>query len=209
MRARRQSLKGGTAAAQADGRAIPVAGTLRTRYPEPEVATRLATLEHLYETYHRQAIGLAYHLLGDLGEAEEVVQEAFLSAWRAAETYDPTRGSTRTWLLAMVRNRAIDLLRARRRCTVRPFEAGFDWPDESDISVQAATNVDGAKARLALASLPAEQRRVIELAYFRGLSHSEIAAQLRMPVGTVKGRIRLALDRLRVAMGAPRDPRPA
>ena len=205
---RRQSLKGGAAAPQAEGRAFSVAGTQRAEYPLPAAAPRIAILEDLYDAYHRQAIGLAYQLLGHLGEAEEVVQEAFLSAWRVAETYDPARGSTRTWLLAMVRNRSIDVLRARRRCTVRPLEAGFEWPDDSDVSAQAASRVDGAVVRLALADLPAEQRQAIELAYFKGLSHSEIAAQLGTPVGTVKGRIRLALDRLRAALGVPRDCRP-
>jgi RNA polymerase sigma-70 factor (ECF subfamily) len=209
MRESRQSLKGGAAAPQVEGEARLGAGALHAECPVLGAAARLAILEDLYDAYHRQAIGLAYHLLGDLGEAEEVVQEAFLSAWRVAETYDPARGSTRTWLLAMVRHRSIDVLRARRRCSVRPLEAGFDRPDESDVSAQAASTVDGAVVRLALANLPAVQRQVIELAYFSGLSHSEIAAQLDTPIGTVKGRIRLAIDRLRVALGVPREFRTA
>ena len=169
--------------------------------PAPE----LANLEALYDAYHRQAIGLAYRLLGDMGEAEEVVQEAFLAAWRAGHTYDPARGSTQTWILSMVRNRAIDVLRARRRRPVQPLAEGVDPPDTSDVPAQAASNVDAEAARQALAKLPPEQKQAIELAYYGGLSHTEIASQLAAPVGTVKGRIRLGLDRLRVAMGVQQD----
>ena len=140
-----------------------------------------------------------------MGEAEEVVQEVFLAAWRAGHTYDPARGSTHTWILAMVRNRSIDVLRARRRRPVQPLVEGLDPPDLSDVPAQAASNIDGATARRALASLPPEQKQVIEMAYFGGLSHTEIAAQLAAPIGTVKGRIRLGLDRLRAAMGVQQD----
>jgi RNA polymerase sigma-70 factor, ECF subfamily len=169
--------------------------------PAPE----LADLEVLYDAHHRQAIGLAYRIVGDLGDAEEVVQEVFLAAWRSGHTYDASRGSTHTWLLSMVRNRSIDLLRARRRRPVQPLAEGVDPPDSSDVPAQAVSNVDAETARVALNSLPPEQKQVIELAYFAGLSHSEIATQLAAPLGTVKGRIRLGLDRLRVAMGVQQD----
>jgi RNA polymerase sigma-70 factor (ECF subfamily) len=164
---------------------------------------QLADLEALYDTHHRQAIGLAYRILGDLGDAEEVVQEVFLSAWR--HTYDPSRGTVQAWVLGMVRNRSIDVLRARRRRPVQPLGEGVDPPDVQDVPAQAASNVDAAAARLALNMLPPEQKQVIELAYFGGLSHTEIAAQVAAPIGTVKGRIRLGLDRLRTAMGVPQD----
>ena len=169
--------------------------------PAPE----LADLEALYDAHHRQAIGLAYRLLGDLGDAEEVVQEAFLAAWRSGHTYDATRGSTHTWLLSMVRNRSIDVLRARKRRPVQPLAEGVDPPDASDVPAEAVSNVDAQAARAAMDALPPEQKQVIELAYFAGLSHSEIAAQLAAPIGTVKGRIRLALDRLRTLMGVQQD----
>jgi RNA polymerase sigma-70 factor (ECF subfamily) len=165
----------------------------------------LADLEALYDAHHRQAIGLAFRILGDMGDAEEAVQEVFLSAWRSGHTYDPSRGSTHTWILSMVRNRSIDVLRARRRRPVQPLAEGVDPPDTTDVPAQAASNVDAASARAALDTLPPEQKQVIELAYFGGLSHTEIAAQLAAPIGTVKSRIRLGLDHLRVAMGVPHD----
>ncbi len=171
----------------------------------PAAVPNLADLEALYDAHHRQAIGLAYRILGDLGEAEEVVQEAFLSAWRSGHTYDPSRGSAHAWLLSMVRNRSIDVLRARRRRPVQPLAEGVDPPDATDVPAQAASNLDAASARAALDTLPPEQKQVIELAYFGGLSHTEIATQLAAPIGTVKGRIRLGLDRLRLAMGVQQD----
>jgi RNA polymerase sigma-70 factor (ECF subfamily) len=169
--------------------------------PAPE----LADLEALYDAHHRQAIGLAYRLLGDLGDAEEVVQEVFLAAWRSGHTYDPTRGSLHTWILSMVRNRSIDVLRARKRRPIQPLAEGVDPPDLADVPAEAASNVDAETARRALNGLPPEQKQVIEMAYFGGLSHTEIATQLAAPIGTVKGRIRLGLDRLRVALGVPQD----
>ena len=166
---------------------------------------QLSQLEALYDEHHRQAIGLAYRVLGDLGDAEEAVQEVFLSAWRSGHTYDPGRGTTRTWILSMTRNRCIDVLRARKRRPVQQLADDVDPPDASDVPLEAAANVDAESARVALASLPFEQKQVIELAYFGGLSHSEIATQLAAPIGTVKGRIRLGLDRLRTAMGVHQD----
>jgi RNA polymerase sigma-70 factor (ECF subfamily) len=166
---------------------------------------QLSELEALYDSHHRQAIGLAYRMLGDMGDAEEVVQEVFLSAWRSQSSYDPSRGTTHTWILSMVRNRSIDVLRARRRRPVQQLAEGVDVPDSADVPTQAVSNVDAQSAYEALNALPPQQKQAIEMAYFGGLSHSEIAARLSAPVGTVKGRIRLGLDRLRVAMGIPQD----
>ena len=169
-----------------------------------QTGTGIGALEALYEAYHRQALGLALRVLGNMGEAEEVVQDAFLAAWRAGHTYDPARGSARTWILTLVRNRAIDVVRARQRRPVQPLDERLDRPDSSDVPLQAMLNVDAARVAEALHRLPPEQRTVIELAYSSGLSHTEIAARLKLPVGTVKGRIRLGLDRLRQALGVPR-----
>jgi RNA polymerase sigma-70 factor (ECF subfamily) len=105
----------------------------------------------------------------------------------------------------MVRNRSIDVLRARRRRPVQPLVEGVDLPDAQDVPAQAASNVDADAARSALDTLPPEQKHAIELAYFGGLTHTEIATQLAAPVGTVKGRIRLGLDRLRAALGVQQD----
>lgn len=161
----------------------------------------LGALEALYDAYHRQALGVAFRVVGDRQDAEEVVQEAFLAAWRSLSNFDPVRGSTRTWLLSIVRNRAIDVLRSRGRRPSLPLDLEIhDVRDERDPSTDAATAIDARAATAVLAQLPHAQREAVELAFFAGLSHTEIAEQVRAPLGTVKGRIRLGLDRLRIAL---------
>ena len=157
---------------------------------------RLEALDALYERYVRPAMGLAVRMVGDRETAEEVVQEAFLSVWRNARRYEPTRGSVRTWLLGIVHHRAIDRLRGRPQTAPLPEELGPD-PSAPDVWALAAQQLDRAAIRQALAQLPAEQRQAIELAYFTGLTQSQIAATLGVPLGTVKGRMRLGLARLR------------
>ncbi|HEY1295283.1 MAG TPA: sigma-70 family RNA polymerase sigma factor [Chloroflexota bacterium] len=162
----------------------------------------LSTLEELYDAYHRQALGLAYRLLGDRHTAEDVVQEAYLSAWRALDTFDPTRGSIRTWLLTIVRNRALDVCRTRRLQPPQEPVDGHVIVDRQDIAIEVATQLDNTHTRAAVRQLPMAQQHVIELAFFKGLSHTEIALRLGVPVGTIKGRARLGLARLRTVLAA-------
>ena len=139
--------------------------------------------------------------------AEDVAQEAFLSIWRSGARYDRARGSVRTWVLGIVHNRAIDGLRKsvvheRRRASDEGIEERFEAKDRTDVEV--ARLDEAQEIRTALQTLPVEQCRVIELAYFGGFTHVEIAEMLEAPVGTVKGRMRLGLKKMRevLAQGA-------
>jgi RNA polymerase sigma-70 factor (ECF subfamily) len=160
--------------------------------------------ELVYERHGTAAFSLAYRMTGRRAAAEDVVQEAFLSLWRSGARYDRTRGSVRTWVLGIVHHRGIDALRRNlrhdiHRASDEGLEERFEAPERTD--VQAARREEAAEVRTALAALPAEQSKVIELAYFGGFSHSEIASMLETPVGTVKGRIRLGLEKLRGQLG--------
>jgi RNA polymerase sigma-70 factor (ECF subfamily) len=148
------------------------------------------------------AFSLAYRMCGRRVLAEEVTQEGFLTVWRTAGRYDPTRGSVRTWTLSIVRNRAIDTLRANGRSVQvlggaesEPEQLGARAAEETDVA--AIANVRAHAIQRCLAELPDEQRQAIELAYYGGFTQSEIAAMLGEPLGTIKGRMRLGLLRLR------------
>jgi RNA polymerase sigma-70 factor (ECF subfamily) len=163
-----------------------------------------AAFELVYDRHGGAAYSLAYRIVGDRNTAEDVTQEAFLSLWRSGARYDRARGSVRTWLLGVVRNRAIDSLRreATRAPTVElelerlPDKGPYtELTDAEALRQEAAREVRGV-----LKMLPADQLKVIELAYFGGLSHSEIAEALGMPLGTVKGRMRLAMEKIRTAL---------
>jgi RNA polymerase sigma-70 factor, ECF subfamily len=156
--------------------------------------------ELLFDRHGGAAFSLAYRMLGDRVGAEDVSQEAFLSIWRSRLRYQADRGSVRTWVLGIVHHRAIDALRRnlvhdRRRSSAEGIEERFEAAERTDVEVARREEARGVRA--ALATLPAEQSRVIELAYFGGFSHSKIADMLDMPIGTVKGRMRLALEKLR------------
>jgi RNA polymerase sigma-70 factor (ECF subfamily) len=155
-------------------------------------------LEQLYDRHRVLAYSLALRTLGNPTEAEDVVQEAFLSVWRSAHTYQRERSSPRSWLLSIVHNRCIDKLRSRQ---VRPqsvaLEAGLDVADSVDVWREVADTLTGEDVRSALHQLPPEQRETIELAYFQGYTHSQIAQLMEVPLGTVKGRMRIGLHKLR------------
>lgn len=157
-----------------------------------------ALLSAIYDAYRRRAFGLAYRLLRDRDLAEEAVQDVFLAIWRSGAQHDPQKGSLSTWVLTMVRRRAIDTHRTDMRRPIFPIDENvLEVQGGRDPSVEAPRSADFAPIYLALEDLPADQRQAIELAYFAGLSHTQIATKLQTPVGTIKGRIRLALERLR------------
>ena len=160
--------------------------------------------ELLYDRHGGASFSLAYRMVGNRVTAEDITQEAFLSIWRSRLRYDRARGSVRTWVLGIVHNRAIDALRRgavhdRRRETLDGVEERHEARERTE--VEAARNEEARSVRTALNSLPAEQRRTIELAYFGGFTHTEIAQMLETPVGTVKGRMRLGLEKMRAALG--------
>jgi RNA polymerase sigma-70 factor (ECF subfamily) len=157
--------------------------------------------EVFYDRHGGAGYSLAYRILGDRSAAEDCIQEAFISIWRSGARFDRTRGSVRSWTLSIVRNRAIDALRSKSGkapkltfdddaiLEARPAE------EHTEAEVMAAETAD--EVRGAISTLPGEQSKVIELAYFGGFSQSEIAGMLNVPLGTVKGRMRLGLEKIR------------
>ncbi len=160
-------------------------------------------MELLYDRLCRQAFGLAYRILGDGPSAEDVVQEAFLSVWRQAGRINPARGRLASFVMTVVHHKAVDLLRTRRGQTARhlPLDPAAVGQEEADVLERVAESLGQGALRAALQSLPQEQREAIELAYFEGLTHVEIAEALGVPLGTVKSRLRLGLEKLRSALG--------
>ncbi len=156
----------------------------------------------LYDRYGRLAFGLAYRILGDAATAEEVVQDAFMSVWRKADSFDVERGNIRGWLLSIVHNRAIDQLRGRygRRRGDVDFDKLEPILTGPDLWSEVVRGLQAAEVRSAVATLPDEQRRAIELAYFEGLTQQEIADRSGIPLGTVKSRLRLGLRKLHDAL---------
>jgi RNA polymerase sigma-70 factor (ECF subfamily) len=156
--------------------------------------------ELVYDRHSGAAFSLAYRMVGRGNVAEDVVQEAFLSIWRSGARYERARGSVRTWVLGIVHHRAIDQLRRssvhdKRRASDEGLEERLESGERTDNEV--ARREEAASIRSAMDTLPADQSHVIELAYFGGFTHTEIAGILDAPVGTVKGRMRLGLEKLR------------
>ncbi len=167
----------------------------------------LEALEELYRRYARPVFSLALRVLGDGPEAEEVTQDVFERAWRRARSYDQARGRAATWLLSMAHHVSVDALRRKQR---RPRTVAGEngalalqlvADPGRDVAEIADERLDGYEIRRALGALPVAQRQAIELAFFGGMSHVEIAAMLGDPLGTVKARIRRGMERLRAALG--------
>jgi len=158
------------------------------------------SLALLYDRFSARLMGLASRILGDTGEAEEVLQEVFLWVWRSAGAYDPARGTVLAWLLVATRSRSIDRLRTRRpaqRAGLRAVDEVPDAASREDVEADSAGREWESLCRSAIAELPDEQRRALELAYFDGLTHQEISEKTATPLGTVKTRVRLGLMKLR------------
>ena len=157
-----------------------------------------------YDRYASLVFTFALRLLGSRSDAEDLLQEVFLQVWRQAQSYSPERGSPEAWLITMTRSRAIDKLRSLRRRDMSPLSPDEPARLEGGMQVEPPTQASEAKLTVqgVLTKLPEAQRIVLELAYFDGLTQSEIAARLREPLGTVKTRIRAGLERLRGFLGA-------
>jgi RNA polymerase sigma-70 factor (ECF subfamily) len=159
-------------------------------------------METLYEHYGHNLYGLAYRMIADHQVAEDLVQEAFIAVWQRAGSYSPQRGTVRDWLFSILHHRTIDYIRSTRH---RPILDGAMWEeieqDEQaalpDVWEKAWQNLEAERVRIALLKLLPEQRMVIELAYFQGWTHTEIAKTHHIPLGTVKARMRLALLHLK------------
>jgi RNA polymerase sigma-70 factor, ECF subfamily len=159
--------------------------------------------EVIFDRHADVAFSLAYRMCGRRPMAEDIVQDAFMSIWRSGAGYDRSRGSVRSWVLSVVRNRAIDAFRRDAAHVGRDvgddgIEEWIAGPDRTDVEVERRD--EAQHVRGALSELPADQRRVLELAYFGGFSHSQIAEMLEIPMGTVKGRMRLGLTKMKLRL---------
>jgi RNA polymerase sigma-70 factor (ECF subfamily) len=162
--------------------------------------------EVIFDRHAGAAFSLAYRMCGRRAMADDVVQDAFLSLWRSGVQYDRSRGSVRSWVLSTVHNRTIDAFRrevAKDRVDVRGDQVAERMPAAELIDMEVERRDEAHQVRSALRELPPDQRRVIELAYFGGFTHLQIAEILGLPAGTVKGRMRLGLTKMRLALGDP------
>ena len=200
----RLPLKGSAARLKEAPESRPAPPDVWAREVERAAAGDPDALARLYDGTVSLVYGLALRIVRDAGAAEEITEDVYMQVWRQAARYDPERGSVVRWLLTVTRSRAIDRLRAGalQREHLAPLDAAGDVLDTEPGPEHAATEGERRSlVRAALARLSADQREAIELAYFRGLSHSEIATRLGAPLGTVKTRIRLGMDRLRTSLG--------
>ena len=182
-------------------------GDYKARYPRLADEDLMALVEGgdadafsaLYQRHRRLAYSVAHKLTGEKHSAEDLTQDAFLKVWRSAARYRPEKGSVRTWILSVVRNQGIDQLRAKatRHRTQEKVEASTPRYESSEAFAQAWHHARLGRVREALDALPHFQQQVLELAHFSDLTHPEIAKRLGLPLGTVKGRMRLGLEKLR------------
>ena len=158
-----------------------------------------AAFAALYDRHSRASYSLSYRMMGERQAAEDLTQDAFLKVWRSASGYRSERGSVRTWILSIVHNRGIDQLRslASRRRTQDRVEQSAPRSQPSEAFAETWRNSQRDQVREALGTLPSEQRKILELAYFSGYTHVEISELLGLPLGTVKGRMRLGLKKIR------------
>ncbi|MGH2907432.1 MAG: RNA polymerase sigma factor [Solirubrobacterales bacterium] len=186
----------------------PASSTLQALADEDLIALaqrgELDAFEQLYERHKRAAYSLARRIVGGDGNADDVVQETFISVWRSIERYDPKRASVRTWLMRIVHRRAIDALRSqmvhlKRRADGEGLAEGVEAKEPTPDAV-AVQHDESSVVHGVLEDLPGDQRKVIELAYFNGFTHSEIAEMLDVPLGTIKGRMRLGLEKMRTTL---------
>ena len=176
-----------------------------TELTDEEVLERIAradeaALAEAYDRFGRVAYGLAVRILRDAALAEDAVQDAFLAVWRTAVSFDPSRGTASTWIMTLVHRRAVDVVRREDRRRAQPLDDAPQGTGETT-DEQAAVREQRRKVQAALAQLSPDQREALELAYYGGLSQSELAERLGVPVGTVKSRMFAALAKLRDLLG--------
>lgn len=170
-----------------------------------------SALSTLYDRYSGMLFAMLVRILKDTHAAEEVLQDLFLQLWRSAARFDASRGSLPAWLMVIARNRAISRLRGRERLLVRDDDEGFSMesvPASGNLEDEASRMELMRKLRAAMAALPGEQREAVELAYFEGMTQTEIAARTGSPLGTVKSRVRAAMQALKQVFddGTTRQP---
>lgn len=177
------------------------------------VAGDTGGVSDLYDRHSALVFGLALRVTNDHGLAEDVVQETFVNVWQGASSFDPTKASARTWILTIAHRRAVDAVRRRRRpvlsLDINDADAPMRLPAVPDVWTEISPRLDRVTVQVALAKLPEAQRLSLELAYFNGLTQQEIAAATGVRLGTVKGRVRLGLVRLRELLSADVEHEPA
>lgn len=175
---------------------------MHSRFDDIDLMQRIATRDQqafraLYQEYGGAIYSLAYHVLQDATLAEEVTQDTFLKVWRQTAQWDPAKGNLKNWLLAITHFTAIDRLRKERRQPTLHPDSIEDVEEKIPVARNETGWQDGVVLRMLVGQLPNEQAFLIELAFFRGMSHSEIADETHIPLGTVKTRLRTAIQRLR------------